>query len=650
MALVMARPVGPRMALWIPPRLVRRSTLVAVCLAVVAAVPACSSEGPDKALNAFLDGWHQGKLNGLELLNSDGQPLTGDAAQTQLAALEGDLANRHPDLKLQRKPKVKGDEATADVQVSWPVAQGVTWTYGTTVSLRRKDKKWKAFFSPATVHPELRTDDKLVEKRTSAARGTILDGTGSPIVTNRPVVVVGVQPSLVKDLAGLTKQLDAAFKSVGVNASTELAALPGKIGSAKPDAFIEIITLRREAYDQIRSKIRDLDGTVFRESTLALAPSRAFARALLGGVGEVTKEIMDKNPGKYQVGDVVGLGGLQQRYDDLLRGSPGVTIAIPHQGEADKELFKSDPKPGGSVKTTLDVKTQNAADAALAGEARRSALVAMRISDGAVLAVANGPGGGELNLALTAQVPPGSTFKMITAYGVLDNGSITPDTVVTCPKVLVVDGRSFKNSHDMVLGNVPFHVDFAKSCNTAFASLAPKLGGDGLAKAGTALGLGVPWDVGADVYSGKVSSGGPPAEQAAAAFGQGTTQVSPIALAAAAAAVARGQWNQPSLVLEPAPAKPAQPGPQLNAGAVAALKAMMREVVTSGTATPLARQPGAPIFGKTGTAEFDDNPEHTHSWFIGFRGDLAFAVFVENGGLSTDTAVPLAGKFFTALG
>src|SRR6266498_4598550 len=72
--------------------------------------------------------------------------------------------------------------------------------------------------------------------------------------------------------------------------------------------------------------------------------------------------------------------------------------------------------------------------------------------------------------------------------------------------------------------------------------------------------------------------------------------------------------------------------------------------ISAGTASPLAKQPGAPIFGKTGTAEFDDNPEHTHSWFIGFRGDVAFAVFVENGGLSTDTAVPLAGKFFTVLG
>ena len=632
------------------PRSARRPALVAMCLALAAAVPACSSEGPDKTLNAFLDAWHQGKLTGLDLLNPDGQALASDAAQTQLVGLEGDLANRHPDLKLQGKPKVNGDNASADVQVSWPVAQGVTWTYGSTVSLRRVDKKWKAFFGPATVHPDLHTGEKLVVKRTVATRGTILDGTGAPIVTNRPVVVVGVQPSLVKNVADLTKQLAVAFKLVNVDVSAELAALPGKIGSAKPDAFVEIITLRREVYDKIRTKIRDLDGTVFRESTMALAPTRAFARALLGGVGAVTKEIMDKNPGKYQIGDVVGLGGLQQRYDDVLLGAPGVTIVIPHQGEADKELFKSDPKPGASVKTTLDVKTQNAADSALAGETRRSSLVAIRISDGAVLAVANGPGGGDLNLALTAQVPPGSTFKMITAYGVLDNGSITANTVVPCPKTITVEGRSFKNSHDLALGNVPFHIDFAKSCNTAFASLAPKLGGDGLAKAGTSLGLGMPWDLGADVFSGKVSSGAPPAEQAAAAFGQGTTQVSPISLAAAAAAVARGQWTQPSLVLEPAPKKAAQPGPQLNADAVAALKAMMREVVTAGTASPLAKQPGAPIFGKTGTAEFDDNPEHTHSWFIGFRGDIAFAVFVENGGLSTATAVPLAGKFFTTLG
>ena len=52
---------------------------------------------------------------------------------------------------------------------------------------------------------------------------------------------------------------------------------------------------------------------------------------------------------------------------------------------------------------------------------------------------------------------------------------------------------------------------------------------------------------------------------------------------------------------------------------------------------------------KTGTAEFDNNPANTHAWTIGWQGDIAFAVFVENGGGSGDTAVPIVEKFLRAL-
>ncbi len=55
------------------------------------------------------------------------------------------------------------------------------------------------------------------------------------------------------------------------------------------------------------------------------------------------------------------------------------------------------------------------------------------------------------------------------------------------------------------------------------------------------------------------------------------------------------------------------------------------------------------MYGKTGTAEYDDNPAHTHAWFVGWQGDVAFAVFVENGGGSGDTAVPVAERFIRAL-
>jgi cell division protein FtsI/penicillin-binding protein 2 len=628
---------------------------VALALCLVAGVPACSSTpSPDKAFGAFLAGWAKADFTGVTLLTDDGQPLAADAAKTSLVDLEGDLAGRPPQLKLSAKPKVRKDLATATVDVAWPLAEKVAWTYQSSVQAKLIKGKWAIYFGPTTVHPDLTPVTRLALTTTKADRGPILDGTGAPIVTNRPVVIVGVEPKFVTDLNSLITQMAALFKSVGVE--VDLSGLPAEVKAASPDAFVEVATLRREAYDKIRNQLRGLPGTVFDEDTRSLAPTRTFARALLGGAGEVTKELMDKNPGKYQIGDVVGLNGLQQRYDSLLQGVPGASVSIAARDKNAakdpnaKVPFHSDPKPGAPIKTTLDVATQNAADAALTGVTLRSALVAIRISDGAVVAVANGPNGGDLNLAMTGQVPPGSTFKAVTALGVLDNGSATADTVVACPKTLTVDGRAFANAHGFELGDVPLHTDFAKSCNTAFASLAPKLGPTGLSKTAATLGIGVTWDLGADCFTGKVSSGGSAAEQAAAAFGQGTTQVSPIALASAAAAIARGQWKQPHLVLEPAPTKAAPDGPQLKPEAVTALRAMMREVVTDGTAVGVKGIAGAPIFGKTGTAEFDNNPDHTHSWFMGYRGDIAFAVFIENGGLSTDVAVPLAGKFFTLLG
>ena len=114
---------------------------------------------------------------------------------------------------------------------------------------------------------------------------------------------------------------------------------------------------------------------------------------------------------------------------------------------------------------------------------------------------------------------------MVTALGLLDAGKVGLDTMVECPRTFPVRARPpVKNSDYFELGNVPFRTDFAKSCNTAFASLAPKLGPNGLADTGRTVGLGQQWDLGIDAFSGKVSSGGSDAERAAAAFGQGTTR------------------------------------------------------------------------------------------------------------------------------
>jgi cell division protein FtsI/penicillin-binding protein 2 len=326
-----------------------------------------------------------------------------------------------------------------------------------------------------------------------------------------------------------------------------------------------------------------------------------------------------------------------------------IARTAPDDTVQDTQLFSTRPSVGKPVKTTLDVATQNAADAAVATQKLPSALVAIKISDSSVLAVSNGPDGGTVNTAFTGQVAPGSTFKVVSALGLLQKKAVTADAVVACPKTKIVDGRTFKNAAGEVLGNVPFHVDFAKSCNTAFVGLAPKLGADGLSAAATSVGLGGQWDLGIDAFSGKISPGDTPTELAAAAFGQGATAVSPLAMASVAAAAARGKFQQPKVVLDPAPANPAADGQPLGDDVVKPLQAMMREVVTGGTGVALRKVPGSPVYGKTGTAEFDTASKDTHAWFIGYQGDIAFAVMVQKGGAGADAAVPIVDKFLRAL-
>jgi cell division protein FtsI/penicillin-binding protein 2 len=650
------------MPLSYPPRRPRiRRVLTAVFAAVVTAtvLVACSdSEGPEDSIDAFIAGWRNGDLHTVGFRDPTGARVPAERVVEEIRELSGALADQPPTLRRSGEPTITRNSAEGRITVEWTLPGDTRWAYERPIRLTQGgDDAWQVIWEPSLVHEALLRGDRLAVRRVAAPRAAVLDGAGQPIVASRPVVRVGVQPSEVTDAPALARRLDAAFRAIrpALTPPVDLSDLPKRLADAKPDAFVEVVTLREEAYQQIRPRIYDLPGTKFRSDKLELAPTREFARALLGSVDAATAEDLAAKPDVYAEGDQVGHGGLQGRYDERLRGTVGVRVVTERRGPegtwagTDTEVFRKDPQPGEALRTTLDPAVQNAADTALRGERRRSALVAVRISDGALLAVANGPGPAGENLAFNAQVPPGSTFKMVSTLGLLDRGAVTLDAPVACPKTYPVDGRSFKNSDNFALGTVPFRTDFAKSCNTAFAALAPKLGDDGLAETGRTLGLEAAWDLGVDAFTGKVSTGGSPAERAAAAFGQGTTLVSPVAMAAATAAVARGRWEQPKLLLDPAPGQPAPAGPHLEPESVEPLRTMMREVVTAGTATALRGVPGDPVHGKTGTAEYDDNPANTHSWFVGWQGDIAVAVFVEKGGSSADSAVPITARFLRAL-
>lgn len=648
----------------------RRTAFVALAVLVVAAVAAAvavpqvlaarrraEAEQLRAAVAAYASAWRAGTLGSLPY--ASGAPATVSApaeVAKQVGALTAGLTPAAKDLPagvdVQDVPEPRDGAATAALAVRWSLGGGATWRYRVQLPMRLVDGTWRVAWSPAVVHPSLTRGLVLTAARTPAPRGRVLGAGGRVLVEEREVVHVGIDPGRARDRA-------ATARAVAALVRVDAAALQRRVVAGRSGQVVDVITLRRPDYDAVRDRLRPIPGTVFRQSTLPLAPSAGFARALLGSVGAASAEAVAASKGRLRAGDLTGLSGLQRTYDERLAGRAGLRVtAVAATGAAavtpaptppTAPLLEQPAVPGEDVTIGLDVGAQQAAEAALARAPQPAALVALRPSTGEVLAVANGgPNGADYNRALLGQYPPGSTFKIVSTLGLLGEG-VTPATPIACPAELVVQGKTFRNAEGEVLGTVPFSTDFALSCNTAFVGSAGRLSSEALARSASALGFGATTSLGLPAYGGSVPVTDGAVEHAAQMIGQGKVLASPLTVALTSASVAAGRRVSPRLVLDPAPAAPA-PGAPLPAGRAADLRALMRAVVTTGTGSAVRSVPGGPVHGKTGTAEFGTaDPPLTHAWFTGYQGDVAFAVVVENGGFGGRVATPLAAAFLTGL-
>jgi cell division protein FtsI/penicillin-binding protein 2 len=622
--------------------------------APASATPASSASRVDQTARGFAAAWS--KRDFTDVAFADG--VTPAAVKAQFDMITKDLNASAVQVTAGPAQRTSTTAASAPLQVSWTLPGGQQWSYDTAVDLERAGNAWVVHWQPGVVAPKLQPGDTLRYERTEPQRASILDGAGQPLMADRPVDEIGVEPSKTTDPAATAAALSTALARYGIDP----AALTSRIKAAPPTQFVAVITLRDPDFAPVAGAVQAVPGVIVRHAEQQLSPSHDFARALLGTVGPVTKEIVDASKGRYRAGDVAGLSGLEREYDSQLAGTPGYEIDIMHASSGGSTPLPTPlavvrPVDGKPLRTTLDQRVQNAADAALSSvTGQPSALVAVQVSSGHVVAVANGPDGGGFDTALLGQLPPGSAFKVATTTALLERG-LGVDTPVPCAPSVVVQGKSFHNYEGEAFGTVPFHLDFARSCNTAFISLAPRVGGTALPDAARSLGIGACWSLGTPAFRGSVPAPKTPVDLAAASFGQGSTLVSPASLAIAAGAIARGSYLAPSLVLDgttaggaPADCSATPPPDPLPAATASTLRSLMREVVTTGTATVLAAAPGGPVMAKTGTAEYGNgNPPKTHAWLIGYQGDLAFAVYVQDGSSGGTVAAPVALRFLQAL-
>lgn len=619
----------------------RRRLVAALVATVVAAVTLVACGGPDEGDVArdFLAAWQRGDGMAAARLT------TGEArvVATELTAVTKDVGGTDLRLRLGEVRKTGAHDATASFRATMRLTtMGVQWAYQGRFPLRQDDAGWRVVWSPSVVHPALTAGHRLALTRVFPPRAPIVDRAGRRLVYATDVVTVGVVPAALKDRAHTLAVL-------GARTGIDVAKTRRLIAAAPKQQYLPLITLREEAYLRVRKAIHDLPGVRFRSDNLELARNRAYARQLLGTVGGITAEQLKALGSPYTVADQVGQGGLQAAYERQLAGIPqGKVVVVDARGVTTKTLATFAGRDGTVVHTTLDDRVQDAAEKALDTVGKPAALVAVQASSGQILAVANRPVSDSFDRALVGRYPPGSTFKIVATTALLDHTRLRPSTHVPCPRTIDAGGRRFRNFEGEAAGSPRFRHDFAISCNTAFIRLTRSLPRQALGQAAASYGFGSDYRIGLTAYSGQAPTPRDATEQAAATIGQGRVLASPLTMALTAAAVHSGTWHPPSLVTEPA--QPAGPKPvRLDRGDAATLRSLMRSVVTSGTGSGVDL-PGRPVYGKTGTAEYGTgNPPATHAWFVGYRGDVAFAVLVEGGGVGGKVAVPVARTFLTAL-
>ncbi|MGO8759469.1 MAG: penicillin-binding protein 2 [Terracidiphilus sp.] len=438
-----------------------------------------------------------------------------------------------------------------------------------------------------------------------------------------------------------------------------------------------------------------------------LYPRDGYAAHLIGYVGEVSEDDLN-NPrfAYYEPGDVVGKAGVEETYDELLRGQDGSReVIVDSRGREVGYFGIQHAVPGQDLKLTIDNDLQRAAELALGD--RNGAIVAMDPRNGEILAMVSRPSFDPnefavkidrsdwnklvtdpdhplLNKAIQAQLAPGSTFKILMSVAGLQEG-IAQNMHIVCTGGWGPYG--YYHKCDEHHGAVDIYNAIPYSCDTFFYMLGDKLGIDRINKYATAFGYGE--KTGIDLpgeQAGLMPSPGwliknyhhrwYPDETLDVAIGQGAIEATPLQLARIIGGIASGgHMVRPHVVFPDQLSADFRkslldsfPG---TGDAYIPIDPAYWQIVTDGMAqvtqpglyhtAASAHLEGIDFAGKTGTAqqmshealEKTNKGKNTEPnvWFVGVvprrNPELVVAVLWQNGGFSGYPA-RIAAKVVTA--
>jgi cell division protein FtsI/penicillin-binding protein 2 len=586
----------------------------------------------EPTVQAFLLDWQQGRYAQAAALT------TGDTGQvaTQLAAAYADLNATNTFFAMVSVTQ-HGATAVARFTATVVLAQGEhQWPYAGRFSLTDKNGQWLVDWAPNVINPSLGPGERLAVVTTFAPRAQVEDSAGQPLLMKSADYHVGVYPGRLGNAA----RTAAEFSQIaGLNAQQVL----GQIHAAPPSEFLSLLTLdpASASYRTIRARLAKVPGLSYQRKTERLFNS--VAAEVVGQVGAEDSTALRAEGAAYQPGETMGMSGLEQTYQTTLAGTPATAIVVVNAaGRRVATLWNPPGQAGTPVRTTLSSRDEAAAMAALAKQPNSGEIVAVDSTNGDIRVLASHeagsvrlPPGGALN----ARLEPGMTFSIVSAAALLH---IYPaNTPRPCNNVVTGGVQAFTYQPGPST-SATFASDFAMGCGTALASMTEKLPLAQLTAVERSFGIGTPWNLRVQAFSGSASPASGAAGLAAQAIGTGGVLMSPLGMAMVAAEVDAGTGHAPVLVAGDPAATWQAP---MSTGELRELRQLMRQAVQSGTARG-ANVSGQPVYGQAGVVK--TGARAYLSWFVGYRGSMALAV-LETGTTPHQAAASLAGAFLSKI-
>ena len=528
--------------------------------------------------------------------------------------------------------------------------------------------------------------------RTRTPRGTVYDRNGIPLATNRRVFSIFFDP-----VGENEKEKEDSFQRLVTLLSQQKNELAEVLG--RQASFPEKFKPRKLAEDvdfttvsAIREQSLDLSGVYVKDEFIRYYPMGNGTAHIMGYLRGITVDELQKPQyEEYDLDDMVGRSGIEQVYEQQLRGTAGGwMIEVDARGRKRRDIGTITAMPGNSLVLNIDARLQQKAYELLGG--KRGVIIAIDPNTGGILAmvrepsynsnimsgfiksnewaqIISDPGKPLENRAIQGTYPPGSVFKLLTALAGLENKKISPNTTFYCPGYYYLGSKAFKCHSKDGHGTLNLVSGITLSCNVYFYHAAQQVGLETMIDLAKQFGIGQPTGIDlldeqkgylpTDALLQKMKKEGwYLSETIQEGIGQGTVLATPLQIVNMVATIANGGIRyRPFLVKQiedgsgkaisrtmPSVLNQIQVSPE-NFDVV---RRGMWGVVNGGGTGGLARLPNIEVAGKTGTAEKPG--EKDLAWFCGYapfkKPEIVVLAMVEEGGFGGVAAAPLAREMF----